>query len=137
MTRKACKLLLLVLCITNFTSTAMAAGIVFVGKPLKSSTMGTENTLSPDKQEEYKVVITENEGRYYWATRENTELKKTTSGAFEIYTAVGGVGMIVVVAEWYRKSCEGKALNLCFEFDYGEHLRTGYTIISYYGAQVL
>jgi hypothetical protein len=43
--------------------------------------------------------------------------------------------MIVVVAEWYKKSCKGQELDLCFEFDYGEHIRTGYTMISYYGFQ--
>jgi len=97
--------------------------------------MKTEYTLKQDKQEELKLVITETEGRYYWTSRDNRELRKTTSGAFEIYTGVGGEGMIVVVAEWYKKSCKGEKVNLCFEFDYGEHIRDGFTMISYYGFQ--
>jgi hypothetical protein len=135
MPRQACKLLLFVLGIINLTSTAIAADITFVGMPVKAFTMKTEYTLKQDKQEELKLVITETEGRYYWTSRDNRELKKTTSGAFEIYTGIVGEGMIVVVAEWYKKSCKGEAVNLCFEFDYGEHIRDGFTMISYYGFQ--
>jgi hypothetical protein len=135
MITKVCKLALFLFGSINTASTAIAADITFVGIPVKASTMKAEYTIKGDKQEEYKLVITETEGRYYWTSRDNRELRKTTSGAFEIYTGVGGEGMIVVVAEWYKKGCKGERVNLCFEFDYGEHIRDGFTMISYYGFQ--
>lgn len=77
-------------------------------------------------------MISEIGGRYYWATRENTEVVRQVSGAFITYLAINGSGYVRVI----DKSVKAAASLMSpteVEFDYVEHMMLGLRSVTYYG----
>lgn len=109
---------------------------VFSGVPvLKVSEGGVERLPEPlpgDKAVNLGCVISEIGGKYYWATRENKEMVRRTSGAFITYIAVDGSGYVRVV----DPSAKGAASMISpteAKFDYVEHLLVGLRSVTYFG----
>jgi len=109
---------------------------VFSGVPvLKVSEGGVERlpeALPRDKAVNLGCVISEIGGKYYWATRENKEMVRRTSGAFITYIAVDGSGYVRVV----DPSAKGAASMMSpteVKFDYVEHLLVGLGSVTYFG----
>jgi hypothetical protein len=96
-----------------------------------SSSDGTERiTLSQSQRNEFRLLITQKNGKYFWSTRENKELILQMSGAVHIFIEPGGAGYIEVFDTTYLpKSAqpEGK------RYLYKEHLRNFHTNITYWG----
>src|SRR4030066_2337825 len=71
---------------------------IFSGVPMtKSSEVGISRVSQELERKDainLACVISKIEGKYYWATRENKEMIKFESGAFETYVAVDGSGYV-------------------------------------------
>lgn len=80
--------------------------------------------LAPKDATEYECRIVRDNGRYIWASRENKELERLTSGVFTIFGAKDGSGLIKIV--------ENRAVALD-AFDYFEQLSLGMRTITYWG----
>ncbi|TKS61864.1 MAG: hypothetical protein EWM73_02911 [Nitrospira sp.] len=109
---------------------------VFEGLPVvKISEGGTERlpqTLSREKAVSFGCAISEIDGKYYWASRENKELIRRTSGAFVTYIAIDGSGYIRVI-EPNEKSVASLMSPSEATLDYVEHLLIGLQSVTYYG----
>ena len=87
--------------------------------------------LSDAEQEEFRVVITTRDGRYYWISREGRELIHHASGAFHYFIDPTGGGYIKVfdtslVPEFLRDPGP--------RFQYFEVLSLWLGTITYWGA---
>jgi hypothetical protein len=109
---------------------------VFSGIPVvRISEGGVERfpeNIPRDKAVNLGCVISEIDGRYYWANRENTEMTRKVSGAFVTYVAINGSGYVRVI----DKSVKAAASLMSpteVEFDYVEHMMLGLRSITYYG----
>ena len=75
--------------------------VVFTGIPeIKISEGGVSRVpenLDKEKAINFKCTITKIDDKYYWTSRENTELISISSGAFITYWAVNGSGYVRVV----------------------------------------
>lgn len=69
------------------------------------------------------VVIEKRDGKYYWLSRDNRELRYAVSGAFHLFTEVKGNGYIKVLG---MQNAGG--------FEYMEHMHTGLTGMTYWGS---
>jgi hypothetical protein len=109
---------------------------VFNGVPvIKISEGGLERlpeVLLTEKATNLRCVISEIGGKYYWATRENKELTRRSTGAFITYSAVDGSGYIRVIDPAY-KAAVALASPTESRFDYVEHLLLGLRSVTYYG----
>jgi hypothetical protein len=129
---------LILLIITGFAYAEET--IVFKGMPkVKISEGGTNRipeTLSKDKAEQFKCIITKTADKYYWTSRENVELLPTTSGAFITYWAINGSGYVRTTKPEMRTEVRKMGVALRdpeARFDYVEHLLLGLKSITYYG----
>jgi hypothetical protein len=110
----------------------------FKGYPkIKVSEGGVDrkpDTLIEKDAADFRCVISQIDGKYYWATRDNKELYKISLGGFITYTAVDGSGYIRVIKPEMKKAAAlmGKTES---EFDYVEHLLIGLRSITYFGIQ--
>ena len=109
---------------------------VFSGIPvIKVSEGGTERlpeTIRRDSAVNLRCVVSEIDGKYYWATRENKEMVRHASGAFVTYVAIDGSGYVRIV----DPSAKGAASLMSpteTKFDYVEHLLVGLRSVTYYG----
>lgn len=112
-----------------------AEEIVFTGIPqikilIENGSQGTPEKLSQAKSIEYKCTITKMDDKYYWATRENTELIPIQSGMWTTFIAETGGGYVRLIDPEMKK--------ILFKdggqpYDYIEHLLLGLSTISYYG----
>ena len=109
---------------------------VFSGLPVvKVSEGGLERIperLPRDKAVNLTCVITEIRGQYYWATRENKEMVRRTSGAFVTYIAVDGSGYVRVI-DSSAKDAASLMSPTEVQFDYVEHLLVGLRSVTYFG----
>jgi hypothetical protein len=114
--------------------------VIFTGIPeIKISEGGVSRvpeSLDKEKAINFKCTITKIDNKYYWTSRENTELIPISSGAFITYWAVNGSGYIRVVKPEMKK--EVKQLGAAAgdpeeKFDYVEHLLLGLKSVTYYG----
>jgi hypothetical protein len=127
----------LVIVIGIFSGKAHAQSrTVFSGNPIiKISEGGIERfheNISRDKAINLGCVISEIGGKYYWATRENTEMVRQISGAFLTYTAINGSGYVRVI-EKNGKLASSLMSRTEAEFDYVEHMIIGLRSVTYYG----
>src|SRR5438105_9886992 len=104
------------------------AEVVFLGHPeVKIFATGTNIVSGPltDKDaREYECRIVSDEGRYFWASRDNKELFPSVDGAFTCYCTRDGSGMVkVLTGEPVRH----------YEFDYFETMSLGVTTFTYWG----
>ena len=110
---------------------------IFSGMPsVKISEGGLER--SPEDVTRAKAVslaclISEIGGRFYWATRENKELKRYEGGAFVTFVATDGSGYVRIINPALKKAAS--LMSPTEErFDYVEHLIIGLRSVTYYGA---
>lgn len=71
--------------------------VVFEGVPAvklqadgKKENPHTPETLTSAKASEYRCVIIKKDGKYYWKSRDNKEMKKNTGGIYITFTRVDG-----------------------------------------------
>jgi hypothetical protein len=102
--------------------------IVFQAIPSKRS----DTNLSKQEAVKYSLVIKKVGGKYVWVSRNDTKLIYNLSGIYHIFTAVNGSGFVSIV--------DNRILPDTFrakgspDIEYGEHVRNGVSVISYYGA---
>ena len=74
---------------------------VLSATPTSRVSSGDESTerfvLSELEQEEYRVVITARDGRYFWISREGRELSHSASGVFHWFMDLQGGGYVKVL----------------------------------------
>jgi hypothetical protein len=114
--------------------------IVFTGLPtVKISEGGTSRVpeaVTKDKAVRFKCTITKIDDKYYWTSRENTELLPISSGAFVTYWAVNGSGYVRVVRPDMKaelKRTPAVVGDPEAKFEYVEHLLLGLKSVTYYG----
>ena len=114
--------------------------VVFTGIPEIRISEGGVNrvpeNLDKEKAINFKCTITKIDDKYYWTSRENTELISIYSGAFITYWAVTGSGYVrVVKPEMKEELIQLGAVSGDPEekFDYVEHLLLGLKSVTYYG----
>ena len=114
--------------------------IVFTGIPeLKISEGGISRVpekLSKEKAIQFKCTITKIEDKYYWTSRDNTELIPISSGTFITYWAVNGSGYVRVIKS--EMIAEVRQIGAMAgdpegQYDYVEHLLIGLKSVTYYG----
>jgi hypothetical protein len=93
---------------------------------------GAIEHLSPAEAEQYQCVIHNKGGRYYWASRENKELVRTSSGSFMTFMARDGSGYVRIIPP-DRKAAAALMSETANKYDYIEHLLMGLVTITYYG----
>lgn len=98
--------------------------VILNGIPIKkvmSNIEGTELvTMKEEESKAYRVLITQENGKYFWASRNNLELNFSENGGFYDFVEVTGRGYIRIAV------VEGRAI-------YMEHLTTGFKNITYWG----
>ena len=109
---------------------------VFSGIPeVKVTEVGIERAAEPlsrDGAANLGCVVSEINGKYYWATRENKEMIRRSSGAFITFVAVDGSGYVRVIDAAAKPAASQMSLTEA-QFDYVEHLIIGLRSISYFG----
>src|SRR4030066_538055 len=109
---------------------------IFSGVPMTKSNEGGISRGSQELERKDAInlacVISKIEGKYYWATRENKEMNKFESGAFETYVAVDGSGYVRAIRPDMKEvaSLMDKTEE---RYDYVEHLLIGLRSVTYYG----
>ena len=115
---------------------APQATTVFTGIPgIKISEGGIERVsenLSQDRAANIACVISRIGDQYYWASRENKEMTRISSGAFITFLAVDGAGYVRIVAPGMKQAVSSMG-DTETKFDYVEHLLIGLKSITYYG----
>ncbi len=83
-----------------FAGSCFGQDVVFVGHPLVRTINdeGDAKTKKLDEKEaqEYLCLITRKGDRYFWASRDNTELRRHNVGAFEVFVATNGGGYVKI-----------------------------------------
>jgi len=122
----------------NSQADQLIGDIIFEGYPvIKFETNGIESAkdvLSRSDGMEYKVQITKQGDKFYWATRGNLQLYPLISGVYVTYTAVNGAGYVRTYNEQmmqlYNSLPESQKQT---ELTYMEHLIHQIGSITYYG----
>jgi hypothetical protein len=114
--------------------------VVFSGLPkIKISEGGVNRTseiVAKEKAVQFKCTITKIDDKYYWTSRENTELLPVSSGAFITFWAANGSGYVRVIKPDMKaevKSMVAVVGDPEANFDYVEHLLLGLRSVTYYG----
>lgn len=117
-----------------FPTLSLSENLVLNGIPVSKVSSSFEDThrfiLSESEQNEFRLLITNKNGKYYWASRGNRELILKISGMIYIFIDPSGGGYIEIldtkiVPEFSQAN--GK------RFLYKEHLRNFLTNITYWG----
>ena len=124
-------------CLTLWSTPTFAqAKTVFAGIPsIKISEGGVERLVEKLERSiavNVTVVVSEINGRYYWASRDNKELRLSEGGAFNTFTAVDGSGYVRLLNP-QMKSAAALEYPSAKAFDYVEHLLIGLNSVTYYG----
>ncbi|HVE48345.1 MAG TPA: hypothetical protein VNG69_01865 [Casimicrobiaceae bacterium] len=110
--------------------------MVFAGVPsVKVTEGGSERVHEPISREQaaaLKCAVSELEGRFFWASRDNREMMRTVSGAFVTYVAVDGSGYVRAI-DGPAKNAASRMSSTEAQFDYVEHLAVGLRSVTYYG----
>ena len=122
----------------NSQADQLIGDIIFEGYPvIKFETNGiesVEHVLGSADGMEYKVQITKQGDKFYWATRGNVQLHPTISGVYVTYLAVNGAGYVRTYNEQmmrlYNSLPESQKQT---ELTYMEHLTHQIGTITYYG----
>jgi hypothetical protein len=116
--------------------TAAAPSTVFEGRPeiqiTESGISRVAEKVDTKKAAGLHCVISEINGKYYWASRKNKELVKVESGPFVTYAAVDGSGFIRLI-DPDRKDAAAMMSSTEAKFDYVETSFTGLVALLYYG----
>lgn len=122
----------LMLGIANCIASEAFSDIVFSGTPdtrvSVNETTSSSAYLDQNQASDHGVVITKIGERYFWASRNNTEMEMVRSGAFLTYTAINGSGYVRIVDTELRET-------IGIEHAYMEHLVFWLTSITYYGQE--
>jgi len=127
------------ICILPFLFINLTFGqskIEFVGIPkTKISEAGTSRSIDNIDQttsSKFRCVIHKNGEKYYWVSRENKEMVKVNSNAFDTYISLDGSGFVRIIKKGMKEtvSLMGETET---EFDYVEHLLLGLKSVTYYG----
>lgn len=94
--------------------------------------------IDPTRIESSAVVISEVDGKYYWASRENRELRKIVGGephgAITTYFALDGSGYIrIIVDPKWKRTMRMRFPD--YNLDYTEHMLQGLGSFTYFGAE--
>ena len=126
------KFLITVLCILS-SSAAMSEEVVFTGVPQKKIVVTiketTSETIGDRKSIGYTCIITKLGGKYYWTTRESTELVPCRSGIYLTFVAINGSGYVRIIDPEMKKILG----EMADEYDYIEHLLLGLNTVTYFG----
>ncbi len=115
-----------------------APKIIFSGSPInKSVNSGLEvqsGEVPTAEKNKYKLVITEEDGKYFWTTRDNNELTRivNNTGMYVTYVAKNGSGFIRVQDPSATATLHDKIP--AYQYDYMEVLLQGLIIITYFGS---
>lgn len=132
--------LFIALFLTAFVSSSAIAAprIVFSGTPSKkmqNAAIQCDHFEVPDfDPTKFKLIITEENGRYFWTTRDDTELTKVvnSTGAYTTYIANNGVGFVRIQDHATTAVLHSKIPS--YTYDYMEILLQGLTTITYFGS---
>lgn len=118
--------------------TSVPAEVIFYGQPVKKVTTTYKSSeaeaLSASKASEFAVTITSEGGRFYWASRENTPLVRTESGAYITYLAANGSGYVRIYQPFmYEMMSQLPPDQRAKEIGYVEHLVHEFGSVTYYG----
>ena len=111
---------------------------VFSGVPMTKISEGGISRVSQELDRKDAItsvcVISKTGGKYYWTTRENKEMNRYLSGAFETYVAVDGSGYVRAIRPNMKEvaSLMDKTEK---RYDYVEHLLIGLRSVTYYGVR--
>jgi hypothetical protein len=104
---------------------------VFQGIPIvKISESGDERVpenVPREKAVNLSCVISKIGDRYYWASRENTLMRRVQAGAFTTFVAENGSGYVRVIST--------PEVRKMFKYAYVEHLLIGLNSVTYYGME--
>lgn len=112
--------------------------VVFQGLPgIKISEGGLERVpigLPQALAATAECVVIEENGKFYWASRQRVEMGAVRNGAFVTYVALNGTGYVRV---FDRSQAVGTTVTPAEErFDYVEHILLGLRSVTYYGNAV-
>lgn len=101
--------------------------VVLKGEPtikIESGPKGAcRDMLNESQRRQYRVVIVERDGRYYWKSRENRELTRVGSGSqYTYFIDPRGGGYVKVVSQGAVTGAQ-----------YFEHLSLGLATLTYWG----
>lgn len=110
--------------------------ILFSGIPIVKISEGGANRVVEDlkgvKASEAGCVVAKIGDKYFWKTRNNTELLMVPGGAFVTFMATNGSGYVRIIPSDLKE-----AVSLMDEtekkYDYVEHLLIGLRSVTYYG----
>jgi hypothetical protein len=109
---------------------------LFAGVPeIKISEGGVDRNsevLYRERAANLICIISKIGEKYFWASRENIEMNRSTSGAFVTFIAKNGSGYVRFILP-DSKNAASLMGNTETEFDYVEHLLIGLKSVSYYG----
>ena len=111
---------------------------VFRGRPAVKVSEGRlermPEQISTERAINLECVISRIGDRFFWATRQNTELRRTESGAFITFAAINGSGYVrVIKAE--MKAAASLMSPTEAQFDYVVHALIGLRSVTYHGAR--
>jgi hypothetical protein len=122
----------------NSQADPIIGDIIFEGYPVtKFENYGIESTkdfLSSSDSTGYKVQITKQGDKFYWATRGNVQLHPKISGVYVTYIAVNGAGYVRTYNEKMMRLYNSLPVSQKqTELTYMEHLTHKIGSITYYG----
>jgi hypothetical protein len=128
--------MLLVGLMTRLTASPHAQeNVVFHGRPsIKISEGGLERVpidLSRELADTAESIITQEDGKFYWAPRRHIEMGAVRNGPFVTYVALNRTGHVRL----FDRNVEINALVTPAEeqFNYVEHILLGLRSVTYYG----
>ena len=78
-----------------------------------------------------ETVITEEDGKFYWASRSHVEMGAVRNGPFTTYVALNGTGHVRVFDR--NVAVNTPVAPAEEQFDYVEHILLGLRSVTYYG----
>ena len=122
----------------NSQADQLIGDIIFEGYPvIKFETNGiesAEHVLGSSDGMEYKVQITKQGEKFYWATRGNAQLHPVISGVYVTYIAINGAGYVRTYSEQMMRLYNSlPEIQKQTELTYMEHLTHQIGSITYYG----
>ena len=123
-----------------FANFCNAQSFMFTGIPsvkvIEGGIERNSENLVQARAKDALCVITEIDGKFFWASRDNKQLVKfDTGGAFLIFLAVDGSGYIRLIKS-NQKEAAAAMSDTEREYDYIEHLLLGLRTITYYGKKI-
>lgn len=129
---------LLFLFIIGFSGSLIAESVtVFKGYPaikiIERGSSRDANEVLVAKAPDLACVISNIDGKFYWASRENVEVLPIVSGDFTTYLAINGAGYVRISSPEARAGLKTTGVA---EYDYVEHILWALSSITYYGRQI-